>query len=229
MQIGVTDGSNVSLSQFFGSGSRADLLQFGVSSSRIRAYQVGSADNMLVQQTQGTSGSYAAAEQVGTGSTITLLQGQPSGGVMGTHGRVFQYGDSNSALTVQANLTNSASYISQGSPQMPGSYYTPSSGWVTVDAGVVPTSTNYSNATVFQTGGSSLTGYILQYGSGLSASVTQSGDANVGGILQAGGGNSAFMAQSGFGGTATISQQGNGLFANVNQSGMGNTATIKQR
>jgi len=224
-------GSALTVTQSGGSNSSADVLQFGVSNSRIRVNQGSSFSDVLVQQTGGSSGAGAGAELFGNGGHITLLQGQPTaGGVFNTGARVFQYGDANSGLSVQSGVSNSNAYTSQGSPQMVGFYFDHLAGvWVEVDGSVLPSAAVGSTATTFQTGGNAQTAYILQYGFGLNASITQSGDQNLGGVLQSGSGHLANITQSGVAGQATVAQYGTGMTSTVFQSGVGNTATVKQR
>jgi hypothetical protein len=229
-QFGTSNGTTLDLNQFNGGGSVADLTQFGSDNTRIRAFQSATGSDMLVQQQQSSGGAYAGAEQGGNALRMTLIQGQPVGGVVNSSVRIFQYGDSNDATTIQANTTQSVAYTSQGSAQNPGSYYGGAvRGWVQVEPGIAPQVATNSQATVLQNDGFGHMAYILQYGSFQNAYVSQSGSGNLGGILQTGSGNYGSVTQTGYASSATISQQGSGLNANIMQSGSGNTATIRQR
>lgn len=229
-QINTANGTTIDLFQNPGSSTTANLTQVDSNFARMRSFQSGNGSTATLQQINATAGAYAAAEQVGNGHQQTIIQGQPNGaGVVGSSSRVFQYGENNTGFSLQRSLNNSVSYISQGSPQEPGSYWSGGGrGWVQVEPGIVPVFTSNTDASIYQTGDTNR-GYILQYGTGHYGTVDQSGSANTGGILQTGTSNFANLTQSGVGGTASIAQHGTGYNAVIIQSGMGNTATIRQR
>jgi trimeric autotransporter adhesin len=229
--IGQFGGSatNIQLTQSAGTNGTADLLQFDATSSQILAAQSGVDQYTRIQQVEGSAGAYVRTNQTGSASFLTIIQGQPSGGVVGSQARAFQGGSGNDSLTVQSGAGLNA-YTSQGgAPSSAGSYYSDAvGGFVVVDATVAPALSTNARATIFQTEGSGHTAYILQYGYNLNGSVFQTGASNLGGILQVGANNTANITQSGAMGVATVSQKGVGANANIQQSGVGNVATVRQ-
>lgn len=223
-------GSSVQLVQSMGAGSTADLLQLNVTNSRMIVDQIASGQRALVQQTQGSDGAYVRTGQGIGANNLTILQGQPAGGVFNSQARTIQNGDGNDSFTLQASGSNLAAYTAQGINSMPGYYYSNAvGGYVEVDRNVPMVYTYDSTASIYQTSGSNNGAYILQYGSSLTGTVMQSGANNFAGVLQTGVGNHSYVSQSGYGNTATLAQRGNGSNANVFQSGGGNTATVTQR
>jgi len=230
-QINAGVGSTVVMTQSNGSNSQVDLLQAGVSGAQMNINQSGDNHSQMVQQTAGTLGGFIRTGQTGSGSTMTVLQGQPSGGgVTNTQARVFQNGSTNTAVSMQAGGINNNTFVTQGGFTSPGYYYANSAGgYVEVDRTISGGLTTNSSATVYQTGGMNQTAYILQYGTALSGTIIQAGDGNLSGILQTGSSDTAYINQSGIAGNATVSQKGTGLNATISQGGAGNRATVTQR
>jgi hypothetical protein len=228
VQIGTTAGTNAELTQSGGSDSFGRIWQSDVSASQATGLQSSTNGSIDVQQGFGSASAYAATEQAGDASLIYLQQGRSGAGVSATQARVFQNGNGNIAMSQQYGVSGSSSYISQGSAQQPGSYYSGGE-WVEVDASVIGEPAAASTASVSQGYGSNLTGYILQYGSEHYGSLGQTGTGNLGGIVQTGFGNTANISQSGAFGTATIAQRGSLAYGSIDQSGTGNNASIRQR
>jgi hypothetical protein len=210
-------------------------VQVNANGTRIRADQIGATGSSAsVQQMETTAGAYIGTEQIGNALHLTVIQGQPTtpgtASVTNSSARIYQNGQNDTGFTLQTNVSNSVSYISQGSLQQPGYYWGGATRqWVPVEPTLVPEFTADSNATVYQTDGFGQRAYILQYGLGQNANVMQSGTGNLGGILQTGSGNYSSVTQSGINGIATVSQQGTALNAFIIQSGTGNNANIRQR
>jgi hypothetical protein len=226
-QIGTTGATSAQLTQENNNDSFARILQSTVNAGQIVAVQSATNSGLDIRQTSGSSSAYAAAEQAGDASLLTISQGQAGAGVTSTQARVYQNGQGAMASSSQYGVSGSSSYISQGSARMPG-YYHSGTGWVEVDATVVGEAAPASTANVNQVSGSGLTAYILQYGAEHSGTVGQSGTGHLGGILQTGYFNTASMSQSGTGHVGTIVQSGSGNTADMTQMGSFNTGTIAQ-
>lgn len=222
-------GTSIQLTQTAGVSATADLVQFNVSNSQILAAQSGNGQFTQIQQVEGSNGAYVRTNQTGSNSLLTIIQGQPSGGVVNSQARTFQGGSGNDSLTVQSGANLNA-YTSQGGASSSvGSYFSNAAGgFIVVDATVPYSTSTNARATIFQTEGSGHTAYILQYGSNLNGSVFQTGNGNLGGILQTGANNNANITQSGTGGTATVSQRAFNGNATITQGGAGNVATVRQ-
>jgi trimeric autotransporter adhesin len=227
-QIGGS-GTTIQLTQTAGINGTADLLQFNSTNSRIFAAQSGFQQFTQIQQVEGSSDAFVRTNQTGGDSVLTIIQGQPSGGVISGRARTLQGGFGNNSLTVQSGA-NLAAYTAQGGGgSSPGAYFSDAiNGFVVVDPSIVYTTATFSRATIFQTEGSGHSAYILQYGSTLDGSVMQTGSGNFGGILQTGANNTAQIIQSGTAGTATVSQKGFGGGVLIQQGGFGNTANVRQ-
>jgi hypothetical protein len=235
IQIGTTGGTTAQLTQESSGNNGGGITQKNVSAATATGLQSAESSSVTISQVGGGASAYAEAKQVGDGwgSWLMITQGDAwfgGGGVTNTQARVFQDAEASSAHVSQRSVSDSSGYISQGSSERPGFYFSSlANAWVEVDASVAGGVASESNAILSQDGGSNLTGYILQYGSFNNASLGQNGSFHVGGILQTGSGNHADLTQLGSFNTAAIFQYGNGGYASLFQNGTGNTGRITQR
>jgi hypothetical protein len=231
LQSGTTGSTFAGVVQEVGGELYSSIWQNKVHDSVVRSYQTGGASYLFIDQYNSSSAYAEAREADGYDSFLNIVQGDGSGGgVTNTQARVFQRAQDSEATLTQTRLENSSGYISQGSAERPGYYFSSlSNSWIEVDAGVAGGRATDSSARLSQSDGSYQTGYILQYGSSNTARVTQTGSHNTAGILQTGSGNYGEITQAGSLNIAWVKQYGDGDWASISQTGTSGIARITQR